>query len=197
MKTDEIFASEVADEFGIPLQSLVQLVNTLRSWKQVHPEKINLPSWKRGKYANLIRIMDSPDFRVTDIHLETPGDVIHLSEDDPLFYYFNTSIKRMQNAFKREMVLADKQWSKYINEWAKRQIFRYVISYSKNHNLSVFNQRAIIGLFLIHFEINLRKPIMTPAQWENKMIGDGHNDYLNFIVKYQYKKYLALENMKI
>jgi len=184
---DYAFAEEIADEFGIPLQDLTNIISTLRTWKQLKGQRKDFPSGKRKEYSDLIRILEAPDFKVTTIHLEIPGDVVHLSEDDPLFYYFNTSIKRMRDAFQKEMITADKQWSKQINKWSERQIFRY---FSGRPGLSIFNQRAIIGLFLCHFEINGRVPIMTPDQWENNMIGDNYYDYLNFIVKYRHNKYL-------
>jgi len=189
---DYAFAEKITNEFKISLKDLIPIINTIRIWKTLHPEKTNLPSSKRKTYSvrELIRILEAPEFKVTTIHLETPDDVIHLSENDPLFHYFNAPIQRLRNAFQKEMITADKQWSKQINIWGERQIFRCFISYFRNHDLNIFSQRAIIGLFLCHFGINGRVPIMTPDQWENNMIGDNYYDYLNFIVKYRHNKYL-------
>jgi len=184
---DHTFASEIANEFKIPLQDLTPIIKTIRIWKQIHPEKTYTPSAQRKIYKNreFARIIDLP---INAIHLETANDVIHLTEADPLFHYFEISIKRMKSAFNREMIASDRQWNKVINTWAERQIFRYFIMYFRNSSLIQFNQRAIIGLFFAHFEI---KKIDTPEQWQNNMRGaDNYNDYLNNIVKNMHNKYL-------
>lgn len=187
---DQIFAEEISKDFGIPLSYLTNLISDLRAWKRVVPEKKDRPSVERKINADLIRILDSTDFKVKIIHIETETDYIHLFAEDPLFHLFNRAIKLFKDNFDKEMSEADKKWTKYINEWSKRQIFRYFIFYSRNHDLKLFDQRAVIGLFLVHFEVNFRKPIMTADQWVRNMTSaDNYNDYLNHIVKYQHNKY--------
>jgi hypothetical protein len=188
--TDQEFALKVADEFKIPLQDLTKFISDLRTWKELKGQKKDFPSVKRKTEADFCRIIDDPNFNVITIHIETNDDVIHLSEDDPLFYYFNTSIKRMKQAFQKEMITADKQWRKQINTQLERDIFRHFIFYFRNHNLLLFSQRAIIGLFLLHFEIYFRDPIMTEEQWENNKKGLTYYRYLNNIVKHKHNKYL-------
>ena len=188
---DHNFALEIVKDFGIPLQVLTNIIHSHRTMKQLKGERKDFPSWKRTKYADLIRIVDSPDFKINKIHLETPGDVIHLSEDDPLFRFFNSSIKLFRANFRKEMIRADKEFTREINKWSEKQIFKFFISYFKIHNLIQFNQRAIIGLFLCHFEIDGRDPIMTPDQWVKNMgSADNYYDYLNNRVKYRHTKYL-------
>ena len=186
MKDDHVFASDIADEFGITEKDLTPIINTLRTWKQIHPEKTKTPSAQRKIYKNreFARILDS---KITAIHLETSNDVIHLSAADPLFHYFNKSIIRMRDAFNREMKDSDRLWNKNINSWLERQIFRSFIHYFRNSDLKQFDQRAVIGLFLAHFET---RPIDTPEQWQSNMRGaDSYNDYLNNIVKHLHDKY--------
>jgi hypothetical protein len=188
---DRIFAETIAKEFDLPVTGITHVVNYIRGWKKAKGNMKDIPSIARIRNSDLIRIVDFKDCNPTGIHIETQGDYIHLSSEDPLFPYFKTAIKRMVNAFRKEIIEADKKATKELNELMERQIFISLIRYFKDRKIVQFYQRAIIGLFLVHFGINDRKPILTPEKWDFKTSSaDNYYDYLNNMVKYRHKKYL-------
>ena len=188
--TDQEFTQTISNEFGIPLQGLTNIISDLRIWKQLKGEKKDFPSWKRVKEADLCRIIDDPDFKVITIHIETTHDVIHLINEDPLFHFFNRPIKLFQEKFRKDMIQNDKEFSKQINKHNETQIFSYFTSSFRNSSLTLTEQIAVIGKFLVHFEIKYREPIMTYDQWlNNPGSSDGYPDYLYGRLKNRYENY--------
>jgi len=186
---DQRFVGGIVEEFNVPEGSLAQIVNITGALKRLIPAKKNHASYKRLIHEDLIRILSSPEFKATAICIETDTDKIYLSSEDPLFHYFNTSIRRMRAAFNKEMKGADIQWSKHINGMAMRQIFNYFNSLEQ-YNITLSNRRTIIGLILVHLGVYERKPIMTVRGWEaGKMTEDNYYDYLNQRVRPLLRKY--------
>jgi hypothetical protein len=188
--TDQEFIQTIANEFKIPLQDLTNITSDLRTWKNKVPEKTEFKSVERKRSEDLIRILESPDFKVTAIHIETPNGNIDIPEGYSFFHVFNRPIELFRGKVLNDMNKADKQRTNYINTWIERQIFRYFTILSQSHNIGKFNFQAIIGLYFCHFNIYARMPIMTRDQWDKNKKGATYYHYLNSIVKSLHKKYV-------
>jgi len=182
--TDWKFIEGLSQEFGIPLDLLVELSSFVRFWVDAAPAP---GSPHRDKNKDFDRIIQAP---VEAIHIETSEGVIHLDKRDPLFQYFNLGIKRVQGNLNKELTKADKQWQKKLNDMAEKTIFNYFDTYYKNTKTTAVERDAVIGECLRHFGISARTPILTRDEWvENMKSADTYHDYLHNIVKSRGKKY--------
>jgi hypothetical protein len=182
--TDWKFIEGLSEEYGIPMNILVELASFVRYWVDATP----VPgSPHRTKNKDFDRIIHAS---VEAIHIETSEGVIHLNKRDPLFQYFNIGIRRVQGNFNKELNKADKQWQKKLNDMAEKTIFNVIDSYYKDKQKTAVERDSVIGECLRHFGVNARTPIQTRDEWvENIKSADTYHDYLHNIVKSRRKKF--------
>jgi hypothetical protein len=183
--TDRQFVTFISQEYKVTKSVLTDLVVHLRNWIILTDGKKNKNSYNWSHHdKSLLRITKSP---IKAIHLETESkDLIHILDGDLTFEWFRPVIKKIKNNYHKEINTKEKSWTKLAKSLGERVIFKTI----SQVDIQVFAQRAVIGWFLFHFGIHGRKPIMSPEEWEDNMIGDSHDDYLNFRVKYRHDKYI-------
>lgn len=182
--TDQEFTEYLIKEYGIQAKRLPELISVVRMLRDTVPAS---GSPHRNKNKDFNRIIQAP---VEAIHIETSEGVIHLDKKDPLFQYFNRSIKIVQGNFNKELNKADKQWQKKLSEMAEKTIFNFFDTYCEDTEMMGRDGDSMIGECLRHFEILKRTHIKTRDEWvEDWKSTHNYPDYLHDIVKSRRKKF--------
>jgi hypothetical protein len=179
---DEIFACKVLKQYKIPIDSLHLLIRYVRyyltEWKEEWKEDFILQD-------DFLKIFGPTD-EIKEIIIKTDKETVKIKYPDLLFNWCLISIKRLKFRFKKQI----KSSNNFIRSHEQSLLLDLILS-GLTETLNKFQQRVVIGMFLVYFKIG--NPLMTEQEFELKRKESltetqDYKHYLSDIVKSRLKK---------
>ena len=179
-KEDIDFAITVNSKYNIPLDLLYGLIISFRNSKSdiFSMSEFDKDRKKQNAKTKKAIILNA---KVKEILIITEDGRLKVNQSDNYFKFFNQTISIMRDDYKQYL---PKSIKCYRERLLDGEIFNMYKILKDNTALITSSRNVVIGLFLVHFEINKMIKLKSEPEWEkDQQEYRTYNEFLNKRVK--------------
>jgi len=190
---DKKFAQKLLSlpKFKIPPDLLYYMIINFRTSRSKHfvlPDDTEIEK-QQAIYSKRTQILEN---QIEEIQFKTSNGTFNIDRKDYHYKYFVRVVEQMMKDYQRLLPLSiEKQ-----REWLIDGEVYYLFTLLNEHtSLRAYTRNVIIGLFMVHFEIERGRILMAERQWNNNRTSDvDYHHYLDKHVKSRLKRILRRFN---
>lgn len=182
---DYDFTMQVEKEFDVPFDQLLWFIREIRY--DIQDDLAEIKDDSEIAYQIMLERLFDSDVKIKEINITTNKGIVKITKSDLFFEYVCNAIQKMQ--LKLERLLNSE--SPIFKSMEKDILFHSIISHFAETSLNEFQQRVVIGMFIVHFKLG--KPVKTEKEWNEKETeSQDYPHYLSDIVKSRLKKFKGI-----
>lgn len=176
---DQEFAEKISDEFSLSLDEVSWFVDLIRHYADdfMSSEQKVLPYFKTDKE----KILNSPDFKMTELIIDSNYGKIGISESDPMFGYLENYLFKTREKLTEKISLLNKEVN--TRKAKSGQPIIHILRFFDRQSMVSNKKHIAIGRFLVYFKLFRKTPLKTETEWK-KNPNDAAQDYKHYLSDY-------------